>query len=317
MEKKILMAVDGSDKCLDAVSTVGQILRTHPDFHVLLYHCVKLRASLYPGELHLSGEKSFDSLSATQETGGKKVLEEARRVLLETGFPEERIQIKFKPDSVDIVQDILDEAKRSNIQTIALGRRGLGWVKSQLLGTVSGNVAHYSKDLTVWIIDTPVHKPKKVLLAVEGVPECHVLTEYASEYFAPLPDLSYSYLNIIPSLPPTFWDDGHILTPAEIKEREAQMDRWRAGWRERVNAFMAEGREFLVEKGVPVGSISTRVETTKEGIARDLLEDIAQEQYLFVVIGKKSFQKRTPFLIGSHADKLLHNVKGAILCVVG
>jgi nucleotide-binding universal stress UspA family protein len=35
-----------------------------------------------------------------------------------------------------------------------------------------------------------------------------------------------------------------------------------------------------------------------------------------VVMGKKSFHERKPFLMGSHANKVLQNVKGAVLCLV-
>lgn len=59
-----------------------------------------------------------------------------------------------------------------------------------------------------------------------------------------------------------------------------------------------------------------RVEPAKVGIARDLLEEIARERYQMVMIGKKSLQKKTPFLLGSFANKLLHNAKGVILCLV-
>ena len=55
---------------------------------------------------------------------------------------------------------------------------------------------------------------------------------------------------------------------------------------------------------------------TKEGIARDLLNEIDAHKFQIVVMGKKSFRERKPFLMGSHASKILQNTKGVILCLV-
>ncbi|MGO9375126.1 MAG: hypothetical protein ACLQBD_23940 [Syntrophobacteraceae bacterium] len=39
-------------------------------------------------------------------------------------------------------------------------------------------------------------------------------------------------------------------------------------------------------------------------------------KFQLVVMGKKSFHERKPFLMGSHASKILQNAKGVILCLV-
>jgi nucleotide-binding universal stress UspA family protein len=190
-------------------------------------------------------------------------------------------------------------------------------VETILLGSVSSRVAQQSGNRAVWIVDGPVFPTGGVLVAVEGVPECHALTQYASDSFAELPAMRFTFLNFITPRPPSFWDDGHILSDAEKAERRAQVEKWRSERVQEVRDFMDEGREFLLHKGVPADSIHTRIEEASEGVARDLLNDIAQKQYQIVMIGKKSFKKKAPFLIGSHANKLLHNVRQTILCLVG
>jgi len=151
---------------------------------------------------------------------------------------------------------------------------------------------------------------------VEGLPECHALTSHVSEYFAPLPDMRFTLLNLIPPRPAGLWDDGHILNDAEKAERTSRIEQWRSERVDQVKEFMEEGREFLVRNGATPDSIHTRIEEVNEGVSRDLLNDIAQKQYQVVVIGKKSFKKRAPFLIGSHANRVLQDVKQTILCVI-
>jgi len=313
MGKRVLLGVDGSERCLNAISTAGQLFMDQTDYDLVLYHCVRQLSSLYPGEI--CGRESAH-VEAEKKKGDEIILG-ARRSLLDGGFPQERLQTKLKLDSADPVQDILSEASAQKIETIVVGRRGLSRVKSNLLGSVSSAVVMHSNHHTVWVVDTPVHRPQKVLVAVEGIPECHILTQYASDYFGSVPDLKFTFTNLIPSVPPTLWDDGHILTPDEQKERNAQTEKWRTGWRERVEEFMADGREFMIHSGVAAENVETRVESVKQGISEDLLDIIAEGEYQIVIIGKKSFQKRAPFLLGSHANKLLNNVSGVVLCMVG
>jgi len=67
---------------------------------------------------------------------------------------------------------------------------------------------------------------------------------------------------------------------------------------------------------VPKHNIETTIQLTKEGIARDLLNAIAEKRYQVVVMGKRSFHERKPFLMGSHANKILQSAKGTIICLV-
>ena len=83
-----------------------------------------------------------------------------------------------------------------------------------------------------------------------------------------------------------------------------------------VGRYMSEGRDLLLERGVGEQSVESLILPTKEGIARDLLNEIDAHKFQIVVMGKKSFREQKPFLMGSHASKVLQNVKGVILCLV-
>jgi hypothetical protein len=120
----------------------------------------------------------------------------------------------------------------------------------------------------------------------------------------------------MPPVPPSFWDDGHILSPEEQKERQARVEKWRSEWKTKVEQFMFKGRESLKGCGVSESNVEMTIRVTKEGIARDLLNDTADRQYQLVVIGKKSFDEKKPFLMGSHAHKVLQNLKASIICMV-
>jgi nucleotide-binding universal stress UspA family protein len=316
MAEKMLLAVDGSQRGFDAVSIVGSLIKDHPDFQLCLFHCAQELSALLPGELCVGLEASCLLEAADQERLVNKIFEEARRRLLTVGFPEHRVEFKLKTASVDPALDIQAEADSRNIRTIALGRRGLNQVKTLLLGSVSHKVAQYAQHHSVLIVDTPVPESRKVLVAMEGSADARALTTYLGDFIAPIPRLEYTFFHLMPPVPPTFWDDGHVLSPAEQRDRQAGIEKWRSSYRQTVEKFMTEGCKVLLEKGVPEQNVTMVIQPTKEGIARDLLNEIEAKHYQLVVVGKRSFQERKPFLMGSHANKILQNLSKAMLCLV-
>ena len=70
MEKKILFAVDGSEKCNQALRIAGDLLKNHDGCQVLLYHCVPELNVFYPSEMMAPG-----SMEGYLERAGKAVLE--------------------------------------------------------------------------------------------------------------------------------------------------------------------------------------------------------------------------------------------------
>lgn len=301
MEKKIFLTVDGSERNREAVSELGSLFKDQPECHFMLFHCAEQYSSLFV------------------EVGrgrGDKAIRRARNALLDIGFPEDRIEQKVKNDSYDPTHDILKEAKNQGIWTIALARKGQSNLEKFLLGSVSNKVAHYGDLLTVWVVDTPLHKSQEVLIAVKGNEDCRMLAKYAGEYFGSILGLKFTLLHLIPPMPPAFWDDGHILAPEERDKRDAQVAQWRSGYALEAEGYLSEGRKIMVESGVPLENVEVSVKETVEGIARDLLNMIAAKPYRIAVIGKNSFHGKTPFLLGSRADKILNNARGAILCMV-
>jgi nucleotide-binding universal stress UspA family protein len=315
MQNKILLPVDDSMPSREAAATLGRFIKDRGDYQLLLFHCAQALAKIYQEELFHTTDAAA-RVSQAQGKKGQEVLEAVRQAVVEAGFPGDRIQTQLKLDSQDPAQDILSEAEKQNITTIAIGRRGRSKVESLLLGSVSAKVTQYARRKTVWIIDPDVSWSQKVLIGLEDHPECLSLVRYAGDQLAAIPDLKYSLLHLMPPQPPTFWDDGHILTAEEQKQREAQREKWRAGWIERVEKLLSEGRDILISKGVPAANVETRIDTISQGIAQDLLNNIERNNYQMVVIGKKSFRQAKPFNLGSHANKILYSVKRTMLSVV-
>lgn len=316
MSNTILMAVDGSERGYQAVALVGRFCKGHPDMELLLFHCVPQLAGLLPGELAMGMDPCRRLSAGDREEVGKSVFGECMRRLVESGFPRERVRSRVRQESSDIAYDIQLEAEQEGIGTIAVGRRGRSQLEALLIGSVSSKVALYSRRRSVWVVDTPVPESNRVLVALQGVEDTRALTDYLAAALAPIPGLHYTFCHIIPPVPPTLWDDGHILGPDERRNRQSLVEKWRSQCQGEMEQVMLEGVQKLAARGVPRDRVEFFITPTNEGIARDLLNHCTARSYQMVVIGKRSFHQKKPFLLGSHANKILQNLKGAVLCLV-
>ena len=315
MDKKILLPVDGSKKGLESIGIIGKLLKDQENVGLVLYHCVPQLMSLMPSDLCMDIQGTCKLAYQDQQKMAAAVLEESVRALTDAGYPSARIEKRLRLDSQDPATDIMNEAAEGNLHSIAMGRRGRGQLGNLLLGSVSAKVAQYARNHSVWIVDAPVHASGKVMVAMEGS-ESRALVEYVADHFGAVPGVEYSLIHLMPPVPPTFWDDGHILGSSEQKDRQSRIDKWRSDWTARMENEMAKGKEILVGKGVASDKVESYILSTKEGVARDLLNEIDKQKFQVVVMGKKSLHERKPFLMGSHANKILQNVKETVLCLV-
>ena len=132
---KILLAVDGSDMALDAVRYALRLQRAGLQAHFVL---ATVQDPVYLYEMVLAPDA--DVLQRVSGAVGSRALEGAEALFKEAGVPYER-----EIASGDPAQTIVDIADRCGCQAIILGARGLGALRSALLGSVSQAVLQASR----------------------------------------------------------------------------------------------------------------------------------------------------------------------------
>jgi len=160
MKKKILVALDDSKSAWKAVEYVAQTFNKTQDVKVTLFHVLPgLPTALWDagGILTEEEEKVRQRLATKWEEGKKKELEglfgKARKRLVAAGVPATAVAREFSPDYSNVAQEIIDEARRGRYSTVVMGRRGLGTIKSALLGSVTNNVVHHAQGFAVTIVE--------------------------------------------------------------------------------------------------------------------------------------------------------------------
>lgn len=132
---KILLAVDGSELALDAVRYALHLQRAGLQAHFVL---ATVQDPVYLYEMVLAPDA--DVLQRVSGAVGSRALEGAEALFKEAGAPYER-----EIASGDPAQTIIEIAGRYGCEAIILGARGIGALRSALLGSVSQAVLFASR----------------------------------------------------------------------------------------------------------------------------------------------------------------------------
>ena len=124
---KILVPVDGSEPALDAVRYALQLQRAGLQANFVL---VTVQDPVYLYEMVLAPDA--DVLQRVSGAVGSHALEGAEALFKEAGVPFER-----EIGSGDPAQTLIEIAVRYGCEAIIMGARGMGALRSALLGSVS------------------------------------------------------------------------------------------------------------------------------------------------------------------------------------
>jgi nucleotide-binding universal stress UspA family protein len=157
MAKKILVAVDESKNSMKAVNYVAKGMEktgTVTLFSVLpdaTAACGLDSPSLTP--LFRDNRRAFCSIEDAKKDTVKAFMEDAKKLLVQAGFPSKNVAIKIRKKKVGIARDILKEAQQGKFTTVVIGRRGLSGIKQFVLGSISNKIVQLAKKVSVIVVD--------------------------------------------------------------------------------------------------------------------------------------------------------------------
>lgn len=157
MAGKILVAVDESMNSMKAVNYVAKGMNSAATvtlFSVLpdvTAACGLDSPTLTP--LFRKSRQAFCAIEDTKKDTVKAFMQEAKKVLVESGFASKNVAIKILKKKTGIARDVLKEVERGKYDTLVIGRRGLSGVKQFVLGSVSNKIVKFAKKASVIVVD--------------------------------------------------------------------------------------------------------------------------------------------------------------------
>lgn len=157
---------------------------------------------------------------------------------------------------------------------------------------------------------------KKMLLALDDSPCAMKAVEYAGRQFSGAADLQITLVHVLPNLPAIFWDEGHILSGDEKKERKKVVDTWLSKQKQKIEPVMQSAVKALVRHGIKAESIATKFISDSTDVAKSILEEARDGGCQTIVMGRCGIAEGKHLLLGSVTSKVIHLGAKIAVCIV-
>ena len=309
LTKKIVVPLDGSRNALKSFDYLDLVYGPKHNLEINLFHVLP---SLPP---ILTDEKILDKDILLKKSDVEKknlqmaerLLAEAKDILMEKGFDEERITTLFQKKTVSTARDICNWASREQADAVALTRRGETDLDTFFMGGISSKLVHYCANCPVWILGGGVHA-KKMLVCMDGSENSFRAADHTGFM------LSRTDCQV------TLFHSTRDLTryvPVEALENAEELQLlWKNKAGQQIASYMEKARETLLTAGLASEQIAMKIADGSRSAADDILKEARNNGYGTIVLGRHGESMAKEFLFGSVTNKLLHHSLGFAVWIV-
>ena len=157
---------------------------------------------------------------------------------------------------------------------------------------------------------------KKILIAIDDSPNTFKAVEYVAQQFSGAGDLELGLVHVLPNLPAIFWDEGHILSEEEKKDRKKVVDKWIADRKARMEPVFKKAIDALTAKGIKPLQVKAKSLSDSTDVAASLLEEAKDGGYQTLVVGRRGGGSGKNLLIGSVTSRIIAQGSGVAVTIV-
>ncbi len=292
MERKILVAVDGSPYSLNQINYLGRLFADTADWK---FDFIRLVSA---GGLP-SGSEWMDDLDKMslfppqirkQLAGATQYMKEVTEKLVRRGIRAEQISTIVRLARDTIVADIVHEARTGMYDAVFIGRRGIGKIGELVMGSVSTSVLEKCFGLPVWVVDGDVNS-RKFFIPVDGTLHCLRAVDH----------LAYILQNNVKAEITLFHSEA-MMAHKDVDPVELFFEQWGEEWsREHLtgpDAIFHGPEQILRESGFPGEHISRLEKKLGLDPARDIVKLAVKRKEGTIVMGRRGPDARKGIMRG-------------------
>ncbi len=317
IERKILIAVDGSRPSRRAASYAAVMTSMIPDLHfVLLYVLPAIPPYLEDGwKTGKRDRAKFKALINKNLAKGENILKKAKEHLVSLHVPAEYIELKVIPRAAGLARDILFEAEQGLYDALIVGRRGLSRPQELLMGSVSNGLIQHAHTIPLWVVDQEITQPK-VLVALDGSEPSLRAVDLVAFMLGGHSNAAVHFLHVAPRLqsvcPVDFGDEDALI------DLEHDYDEMEEVFRREDEAclddFTPRAVSILSRSGFSADRITVETKEVTLGVARTIIKAAKEGGFGTVVLGRSGLS-RAHFL-GSVSDRVVRRAEGLAIWLV-
>ena len=313
LQKKILVLADGSERSMQTIDYVNDFIPADKNLRIVLFHVFKGLPKEY--ETVLKAQNCANELQQLKdwEAGQEKKihasLEQMKNKLIAGGFPENQIEIKLHPLKDGVARDIINEA-RNGYGAVVLRRRGMGALKSIILGSVAVKLLQTLTFVPILIVGQapPV---KKVLLAMDGSLPSMKAAEFVAATLGGRGGYEVCIFHVILGLGGVDFDlSDDIWIPDQMPENCLD------AFKSEVARWFQVVKSKLTAAGFEPEMISEKIVTGAYSRSETIVKEAEAGGYSTIVIGRRELSKVDAFFMGRIGHKVVYGGKYFTVWVV-
>lgn len=298
INKKILLALDGSEQSCTAVGYVGRVFSKQSA--VVLFH---VEAEVPDVFRDLAVDRSTGKLEyplglwrVHQLDMINEFMEKARQLLIDSGYPKESVSVKPKMLTAGIARDIINESYH-DYSAVVVGRNGMASFDEIVMGNATSKLVDIASHIPVVVVgNRPISN--KILLAFDGSNGSWKAVDCIGELLDPA-TCEVMLCHVIRSLG---------LQPLRIEKVFApkhERDWIEAGKQEIVPA-LAEAQKRLLKAGLSAERVSSKILTYEKSRAAAIAKAARSGGYDTIVLGRRGHTSLAHFMIGRVSRKIIN-----------
>ncbi len=147
-DRHILIAVDQSESSKRAVLYVADFLGGVPGFKATVMSVIQ-----EPEEDFFENEQERDSWTKKRMEETDRMLENYRRILIQSGFPENKVQTRSCVAGKSLAELILEFRCEMDCCTVVVARHHKSRTEEFLFGSTSSSLVHKALSCAVWVVE--------------------------------------------------------------------------------------------------------------------------------------------------------------------
>lgn len=308
MNKKILLAVDGSIHSTHAVEYAVRISSVVQDLSYTLFHVQPTVSQflLDEAETNLKARADLRKVIRKNAEFAQGILEKHKSRMVGIGIDAKRIEIATQQKIMGIAKDILDCAQQGLYDAILVGQRGLSRAQKTFMGSTTAKLVEHSKVIPVWVADGDVTS-MKVLLAVDGSEASLRAVDHLSFMVGGNDNIKITLFHVMPKL------GNYCVINFDEKESDVGQVVSR-GAKRCIDLFYAHARHKFKEAGLKEDQIELKVVKRALNVGKAIVDQARKGDYGTVVIGKHGADKA--FFMGSVSRYVLNKASGRVVWAV-
>ena len=309
LTKMIVLPVDGSDNAHRSLEYIDLMYGKEHNLEVTLKHILPSLPPILADDRSLSRETG-NKLKALENKSirmAEKILNQAKNLLLEKGFDEDRLQTVYRKKTESIPQDICNWVEDKRADSVLISTRGRSKLEAFFMGEVSSKLLEYCRVCPVWIVEGKVTS-NRVLVAVDSSDNSLRAVDHVGFMLAGTDN------------PVTLFHTMRHLrrfVPQEVLDEAPELEElWKTKAGQEIEPFMKKAKEMLLGAGLDDSRITTKVVDGSRSPASDILDEARNNDYGTIVLGRRGLSGVKEFFMGSVSSKVLQNCAGMAAWVV-